>query len=439
MNFLVLTKTGGIFGYIVSVMGWIMSAIFSFTEFFGVMNIGLSVILFTLVTRLILFPMTLNQQKTSKLMTVMQPEIDAIQKKYKGKTDNESAMKMSVETRAVYEKYGTSMTGGCLPLLIQLPVMLALYQVIYKIPAYVSSVRHYFDLVIAKLPVNFASTAEFISLAEAHNLANSDFSDMDKVVDLLYTLTDKEWAELSGVFPDIMNAVSSAGENVVEAINSMQRFLGMNITYTPLNVLSEFVTGLFHGGSDITIFVAIAALFIPLFSGWSQWFCTRLMTNGQPQQSSGSDEGMGSSMMKSMNIAMPIMSIVFCFMFPLGIGLYWVASSTFQLIQQVGTNAYFNRIDMDELIKKNVEKANKKKAKKGEAPTKINQTASQTLKNLQAQQAKEEQDQAAKKEKTDKQVKESTAYYNTSAKPGSLTAKANMVAMYNEKHEKKKK
>lgn len=87
----------------------------------------------------------------------MQPEIQAIQKKYKGKTDNDSMMKMNVETRAVYEKYGTSMTGGCLPLLIQLPIMLALYQVIYKIPAYVGSVRHYFEF-------NYRQTASWVSL-----------------------------------------------------------------------------------------------------------------------------------------------------------------------------------------------------------------------------------------------------------------------------------
>ena len=126
MDFLVLTKTGGVFGPIAEVLGWIMEALFAFTEIFGIVNIGLCIILFTLVTKLILFPLTLKQQKSSKIRAVMQPEIQAIQKKYKDKKDNESMMKMNVETREVYEKYGTSMTGGCLPLLIQLPIMLAL-------------------------------------------------------------------------------------------------------------------------------------------------------------------------------------------------------------------------------------------------------------------------------------------------------------------------
>ena len=53
-----------------------------------------------------MIPLTIKQQKFSKMSAVMQPEIQAIQKKYKGKTDNDSMMKMNVETKAVYEKYG---------------------------------------------------------------------------------------------------------------------------------------------------------------------------------------------------------------------------------------------------------------------------------------------------------------------------------------------
>ena len=241
MDFLVLTKAGGILGPIAQILGWVMEALFRFTSMFGVVNIGLCIILFTIAMKLLMLPLTLKQQKTSKLMAVMQPEIQAIQKKYKGKNDNDSMMRMNVETKAVYEKYGTSMTGGCLPLLIQLPIMFALYRVMYNIPAYASSVRKYFDLIIGKLPAGFASSEVFTRLAETHNLANADYSNMDKVVDLLYKLTDKQWGELASTFPDIANVVSATGENVIDAINGMQQFLSMNITYTPFNVLKEFL------------------------------------------------------------------------------------------------------------------------------------------------------------------------------------------------------
>ncbi len=430
MDFLVLTKAGGILGPIAQILGWIMEALFRFTSTFGVMNIGLCIILFTIVMKLLMLPLTLKQQKSSKLMAVMQPELQAIQKKYKGKNDNDSMMRMNVETKAVYEKYGTSMTGGCLPLLIQLPIMLALYRVMYNIPAYANTVRRYFDLIIEKLPDGFASSEVFTGLAETHKLAGMDYTNMDKVVDLLYKLTDRQWEELAAVFPDIATVVNSAGENVISAINGMQRFLTVNIAYTPFNVLKEFI----NGSSEVTIVMALIALMIPILSGLTQWYSTKLMSSAQTQVSD--EENPSAAMMKSMNIYMPLMSVVFCFSFPLGIGLYWVASSLLQVVQQIGVNAYLDKVDIDELIKMNVEKANKKRERKGLPPQKVNMNAAQTLKNLQAAEQKEEAARNAKLEKTKAIVKESTDYYNKDAKPGSLAAKANMVQKYNEKHKK---
>ena len=430
MDFLVLTKAGGILGPIAQILGWIMEALFRFTSTFGVMNIGLCIILFTIVMKLLMLPLTLKQQKSSKLMTVMQPELQAIQKKYKGKNDNDSMMRMNVETKAVYEKYGTSMTGGCLPLLIQLPIMLALYRVMYNIPAYASSVRKYFDLIIAKLPDGFASSEVFTGLAETHKLAGMDYTNMDKVVDLLYKLTDRQWEELAAVFPDIAPVTNAVGENVISAINGMQQFLTVNIAYTPFNVLKEFISG----SSEVTIVMALIALLIPVLSGLTQWYSTKLMSSTQPQVSD--EENPSAAMMKSMNIYMPLMSVVFCFSFPLGIGLYWVASSLLQVVQQIGVNAYLNKVDIDDLIRKNVEKANKKRERKGLPPQKVNMNAAATLKSLQASEEKEEAARNAKLEKTKAIVKESTEYYNKDAKPGSLAAKANMVQKYNERHKK---
>ena len=88
------------------------------------------------------------------------------------------------------------------------------------------------------------------------------------------------------------------------------------------------------------------------------------------------------------------------------------------------------------MIKKNLEKANAKRAKKGLPPQKISQNAMVNAKNIQAAQQREEQARNEKLEKTKQQVKESNEYYNKDAKPGSLAAKAAMVAKYNEKHNK---
>ncbi len=430
MDLLVLTKAGGILGPVAQILGWIMEALFRFTSIFGIMNIGLCIILFTVVSKLLMLPLTIKQQKSSKLMAVMQPELQAIQKKYKGKNDNDSMMRMNVETKAVYEKYGTSMTGGCLPLLIQLPIMFALYRVMYNIPAYASSVRKYFDLIIEKLPAGYTTSEAFTSLAQTHNMASMDFSNTDKVVDLLYKLTDKQWGDLAAAFPDIAGVVTSAGENVISAINGMQQFLTMNIAYTPFNVLKEFI----NGSSEVSIITAFIALMIPILSGLTQWYSTKLMSSTQPQVSD--EENPSAAMMKSMNIYMPLMSVFFCFSFPLGIGLYWVASSMLQVVQQIGVNSYLSKVDVDELIRQNVEKANRKRARKGLPPEKVNLKASETLKKMQETEAKEEAARAEKVAKSKELAKESTAYYNQNAKPGSLAAKANMVKKYNEKHNK---
>ena len=432
MDYLVLTKTGGmILGPVSQILGVIMDLLFRFTSSVGILNIGLCIILFTLVVKILMFPLTIKQQKSSKLMTVMQPEIQAIQNKYKGKTDNESMMKMNVETKAVYEKYGTSMTGGCLQLVIQLPILLALYRVIYNIPAYVSSVKNYFMQVVyaitnvsnvADLPEG--AGASLLQFATDHNIPLTGITKIgdlvgdsgevlgNKMVDILYKLNPEQWSELAKRFPEAATAIT---ENSA-AIESMNSFLGINLATNPWQGFSPS-----------------AAWLIPILAGLSQWFSAKLMMSNQPQQDENSTSA---QMMKQMNVMMPLMSVFFCFTFPAAIGIYWVASSVFQIIQQMIVNAYLNKVDMDEMIKKNLEKANAKRAKKGLPPQKISQNATMNARNIQAAQQREEQARNEKLERTKQQVKESNEYYNKDAKPGSLASKAAMVAKYNEKHNK---
>ena len=432
MNYLVLTKTGGaILGPVAQILGYIMDALFRFTSMFGVMNIGLCIILFTLVVKILMFPLTIKQQKSSKLMSVMQPEIQAIQNKYKGKTDNDSMMKMKVETDAVYEKYGTSMTGGCLQLIIQMPILFALYRVIYNIPAYVSTVKDYYMNVVYS--ISNVSSAASLSDGAATSLLNfandnnvvltgmnaiGDLTGVtgealgNKMVDILYKLNPAQWNLLGQAFSGSTQVIADNSA----AIERMNSFMGINLATNPWQGL-----------------VPSLAWLIPIAAGLSQWYSTKLMTANQQTQS---DDAPGGQMMKQMNVMMPLMSVFFCFTFPAAVGIYWVASSAFQIIQQIGVNAYLNKIDIDEMVKINIEKANKKRAKKGLPPQKINQNASANLKAYQAKADQEEEQRTDKMEKVKKQVKESSNYYNDNAKPGSLASKANMVAKYNEKHNK---
>lgn len=414
MEFLVATKAGSILGPIASLFGLIMDVLFRFTSQFGVFNIGLCIILFTIITKLLLFPLTIKQQKSSKLMSLMNPEIQAVQKKYKGKTDQTSMAKQQTEMQAIYDKYGSNPTAGCLPMLIQFPIILALYRVIYNIPAYVPSVRVFFDNVVEPLKQQPDYINKMAELANAHALTidKIDYTNADKIVDLLYKFTPENWDSLSGLFPSISTVITQNADK----IESMNSFFGINLATSP-----------FTGFTNITI-----AWAIPILAGLTQWLSTKLMNTAQTVDK----DAPGAQMMNSMMVTMPLMSVFFCFSFPAAIGIYWVIQGVVQIVQQVLVNRYMSTVDVNALIQKNVDKMNTKRAKKGLPPAKVSQNATGNLKNIQAQEDKEEELQKEKLSKIERQVKESSEFYNSEAQPGSLASKARMVQKYNEKHNK---
>ncbi len=416
---MVLTKAGSILGPIATVLGYVMDILFRFTSSFGVFNVGLCIILFTIVMKTLMIPLTIKQQKTTKLMSVMNPEIQAIQKKYKGKSDQESMQRQNVEIQAVYEKYGTSMTGGCLPLLIQMPILLALYRVIYNIPAYVPSVRVYFDNVVTPL-MGQADYAQ--KLQEITNIATAcggkldkfDFTNANRLVDMLYKFSTAQWGELQALFPAISDVI---GQNAA-VVERMNTFLGLNMAEAPGWVPSF-------------------AWIIPVLAAVSQWFSTKLMSGNQPSTSADAENPMAQSM-KTMTTTMPLFSAFICITMPAGLGIYWIATSVVTIIQQLIVNAYMDKVNIDDMIAKNLEKVNKKRAKQGLPPAKVTQNATASLKAIKAEEEKEKAAEEVKKEKIAKQIEESSKDYNTNAKPGSLASKAAMVQKYNEAHDKRK-
>ena len=404
-------------GPIASLFGYIMDFLFRITSSFGIFNIGLCIILFTIITKILLFPLTIKQQKSSKLMSIMSPEIQAVQKKYKGKTDQTSLAKQQIEMKAIYDKYGSNPTAGCLPLLIQLPIILALYRVIYNIPAYVPSVRVFFDNVAKPLSEQPDYINKIAELASGVGMAieKNDFTNLDKIVDMLYKFTPANWDSLAGIFPQISSVIE---ENAV-LIEEMNSFFGINLATAP-----------FTGFTSINI-----AWIIPILAGLTQFISVKLTSNTTQMMDENSTSA---QMMKSMMITMPLMSVFFCFTLPSAIGIYWVIQGVLQLIQQLIVNSYMDKVDVDEMIRKNVEKMNKKRAKKGLPPANVSEKASVSLKALKAREEEEEREKEEKLSRNQRLVKESTDFYNqTEPKPGSLAAKARMVQKYNEKHMKK--
>lgn len=411
-----------IIGEVAKILGWIMSVLFDFLDMvFGVQNIGVAIILFTVIIYLLMLPLTIKQQKFSKLSAKMNPEIQAIQKKYAKRKDNESMMAMNEETRAVYAKYGVSPTGSCLQLLIQMPILFALYRVILNVPAYVSGVRDIFvnlaDKILAT-PGGPEFMQELSTNGRMYGIG-TDFTQTNTIIDVLYKLQETgnaTWQMLVERFPDMESLILETQSS----ISHMNNF-GINIANSPWNIAkSAIATGAFA--------LLIGALLVPFLAAFTQWLNVKLM----PQTAAGEGNETVNAIMKSMNMMMPLMSAWFCMTLPAGMGIYWIVGAVVRGVQQWGINKYMDHLDLDELVKKNIEKNNRIREKKGLPPQRITDIAKTNVKSLDSDRKKD----AMSQEDRDAAVAASTEYYKNADKPGSLASKAAMVAKYNEKSKK---
>lgn len=409
-----------------AILGWLINVIFNFLNSIGSPNVGLAIILFTIVVYTLMIPLTYKQQKFSKMSARMNPEIKAIQKKYQGKQDQISMVKMQDEMKAVYAKYGTSQTGSCLPLLIQFPVLIAVYRVVYAIPAYVDQVKAaYYPLVTDLLSA--AGGSEYVqSMSSAASFAKQDFTLENTIIDVLNKASSAEWDALAANFPDLSSVIETARGT----LDHFNNFLGLNIANSPWFSLKQY----WANGQYLWVVVAIL---IPVLAGLSQWFSVRLAQ--QAAMTSTGDESADQMMqsMKMVNNLMPLMSVYFCAVLPVGVGLYWIMSAVVRMCQQIIMNKHLAKMDIEAEIKRNIEKYNRKREKDGLPPEKLSSVARSSTKNVNSQAALNKREITS--EERQKQIKDSTEYYKKGeAKPGSLASKARMVEQYNEKNDKGK-
>lgn len=402
-----------IIGDVARFLGWIMEGIYNLlSSAFHVENVGLTIILFTIVVYSLMFPLTYKQQKFSKLSSKMNPELNMIRKKYAGKTDQASMMAMQEEQKELYEKYGVSASGSCIQLLIQMPILFGLYRVIYNIPAYIGSVKGIFTGLVNSI----MSTPGYQD--KLANVASKNYSNANKIIDALNNYKPAQWTKLAEEFPELSGVITETQGKLSEVNN----FLGLNIGHSPSDLIK---TG--------TMIVMIAAIMIPVLAALTQWLNVKLMPQAAASSTGDDDNAMAQSM-KQMNMIMPIMSAVFCFTLPCGLGIYWIMSALVRTVQQLILNRHFDKIDLDELVKQNLEKINEKRAKQGLPPKKINVNAQRKAMEAEKRRvANSEED----KKKREAEVKKSTEYYSQNGKKGSIASKASMVKQYNEKNTKK--
>ncbi len=445
MNGILLTQNSTpIFKYIVWILGKIMEGIFNVISLIGIPNIGLAIILFTIVVNLLMIPLTIKQQKFAKLSSKMNPELQAIRAKYEGRKDQNSQMAMNTEMQALYAKYGVSPTGSCGYLLIQMPILVALYRVIYAMPAYVKKIGDTFRVLAAK--VIATDNAQWLMNPTFNEFANPDQVEAASKIADTVSMYGKSMVNgnLENGIVDVLNRLSSSDMSLVAQhydltnltfngelilsnettrglIDNYNNFLGLNIGDSPQQLMMEA----FHNGAWLLV---IGALLIPVLSAVTQWISVKLM----PQQDSGKnvDEQTAQmqSTMKTMNLIMPLMSAWFCFTLPAGMGIYWVAGSVVRGIQQVFINKHIDKMDFNAIIEKNAGKSAKKIEKIRENQEKITAYASMNTKNL-----KSIQQRANVSSNYDK---DTSSGKSDKAKSGSIMEKANMVSEYNRKNNK---
>ena len=246
-------------------------------------------------------------------------------------------------------------------------------------------------------------------------------------IDVLNKSSTAEWLSIKDKFPNLSEDV----DHTLGLLNQYNNFLGLNIGNSPSYIMKEAISA----GSYLMV---LAAVSIPVLSAVTQWINLKLMPQQETQSDNKNDtQNTMMQSMKTMNMVMPIMSAVLCYTLPTGMGLYWVAGAVVRSIQQIVINKHIDKIDLDELIKKNEEKAKKKMEKAGVRANQMSAYANMNTKNVNSMASKSSVKSSMTQEEREEMVKKSTEYYNKNAKPGSMMAKANMVRQYNEKNNKK--
>lgn len=347
-----------ILGPITKILGIVLNYIYEILAKFGIENSALAIVLFTFIVNALMIPLTVKQQKTSKLTSYMQPEINKVMNKYKGKKDEQSMRMQQLEIQAIYDKYGANPMASMGTLFISLPIMIGLYTIIYNIPAYVKSVYNLYEPIARSIQENHPGF--MVQLVEYAKIASPKFSNkfittistgdvtINQVIDVLSRLRPSSWEELAGTFPQSMEIINT---NSAEIIKMNQIFGSYNIADIPKI-------------ASITVLIPILAMLVQ----YIQTF--------QMEKTMGNVDNPSMQSMKTMTRVMPIMSGVFCLSLPIGVGLYWIAGGVFRIVQQAILNRYLEKIDFEKVIEQNKEKAEEKARKRQQMMNKLEEADS---------------------------------------------------------------
>ena len=429
MELLLSKSTMPILRYVAILLGWLMNGIYEVLNKIGLPNVGLAIVVFTIIVYVILTPVQYKTQKSSKIMAALNPELQKIQKKYQGRRDQYSMQKMQEETQALYARYGVSMTGSCLPMLIQLPLLLSVYQVILYIPGYINKVRELFEGLAAKI-MAIDGAQELITTFVSDNkmrIRIGDTLSSEKVIDFLYALKPAQWAQVEGMSQ--FSALKSEMIDVAAQSERVNFFLGINISESPWDAIKNGFSSITGGNATALIVIAmIVGILIPVLAWFTQWLNYKLM----PQQTPSGEGGNMANSMQTMNTVMPIFSAVICLTLSMGVGIYWIIGAVVRCVQQIVINRKIGKLDIEAIqaeAKERVVEPKKTRSSSAASPSQgssLAQKAGRTYNDPHGNRARN--------------IQNSEQYYSESSDipANSITAKANMVRKFDAKNASKK-
>jgi YidC/Oxa1 family membrane protein insertase len=351
------------------------------------------------------------------LQRKIQPEMKKIQDKYKGKRDQISMQAMQEETTALYDKYGVSPMGSCVQIIIQMPILFALYRVFYNIPAYLGSVKGIFGGMVTGIIATDGFAQKLDAIHKTAKLTGTQVDFFTKgetlrnyVVDLAYKLSASGWDSLRDAFPNLADSITDTQDKLAH----VNYFIGLNISDTPLSLIKANFGA--HFG------LAVLALLVPICAYASQLLNIKMM----PTASMGDNDQMARQM-KTMNMLMPLMSLFISFTTPVGLSIYWIAGALVRTVQQIFLNRHFENLDINKIVEKNKEKAAAKAEKRGIKRERMMQYANMSTKSM--------NNKAGISEEKIAQL-DRAAEARSKARSGSMASKANMVKDFNERNSK---
>ena len=254
---------GSIYNAIINPIAWVFGKILDFLfmglHAIGLGNIAIAIIVFTFLVKILMLPLTVKQSKMMKLNNIIMPEVRKIQDKYKDKrNDQEAMLKMQAETKAVYEKYGTSQMGGCIQMLIQFPILMAMYRVIQYIPMYVGQLKNLFINILTGTDGGIMNVSGYADIMAENfkmtgRMTNVDWGNIDSAVTAMNSFSADQWETLKSLFPAYAGVIAENQTKITE----MNTFLTINVSQNP------------------TFGLSIAVL-IPILSGLSQYISVKV-------------------------------------------------------------------------------------------------------------------------------------------------------------------